>query len=743
MSITVSTIDTPLTPKTSNSISAPSSTPSTPVIDNTGSQDQDTEITSGKNAEKNVNKPSNIAGVNERAPLHEIDFNTPVRKTPARKASVRKAPVGKDCVTSKPRKKHPVKKQNLNDQSNMNKISDIHSAAEPLRKGLTNNAAIIVDESKASEPQTQNQISVKRFGRICSEIYMNRSEFIKKHPELHPRQLTILLAKTWKSMSKAEKRPYYKMVQEKEEKYKKEMQEYEDAVKLVKLNEEQDAPYDIDPFPQYPDFQSMLNAPLSFGPFESISEESFNGDDQKVNGSPSVLVKYEPLNEPSFDANDSAPSTPSLPQYFPSNPTHTYVDRVQQMPSIFQQPYKQFRAESQYTPPIKSEFTFVQNNNNLEVPNLAIRQHISEHMQQLVPQVNNNNLKVPNLAMQQQISDHMKHPVPRVNQDNNNLKVPNLPMQQQIPEHIRQPIPRVNKNINLEVTNPLVNQNNNHLNVPNLVMKQQIPEHMRQPVPLVNQNMVQRSHQIIKQSHQTPLIQNSRLPNNTPQNVVAQEMPQNNNYQQQPHHVMPNYSTIWQRHETIAQKMPSQQECLQTPSQRTLQQIQAPQQMRYSQQISTNPNMISLPQTPNISHAQISRQMNNGLSFQSLNQQQQVERQLRSMQQQMPYQTWRPMLMYSQDMSGKASQQTIMSYNTSGQIIPLPMPQQIPQNMQQRLWQTIPNQMNNQFSSYESTQQFQQQNRSMLYSPLNNQQLMSNQINNSMRPQIQPNPQMK
>ncbi|CAG8806291.1 23066_t:CDS:2, partial [Cetraspora pellucida] len=219
MSITVSTIDTPLTPKTSNSISAPSSAPSTPVIDNTGSQDQDTTITSGKNAEKNVNKPSNIAGVNERAPLHEIIFNTPVRKT--------KAPVRKDCVTSKPRKKHPVKKQNLNDQSNMNKISDIHSAAEPLRKDLTNNAPIIVDGSKTSEPQTQNQISVKHLTKRKKSrrkrrsdsilpkrpanayfqfVALKRSEFNKKHPELHPRQLTVLLAKTWKSMSKAEKR---------------------------------------------------------------------------------------------------------------------------------------------------------------------------------------------------------------------------------------------------------------------------------------------------------------------------------------------------------------------------------------------------------------------------------------------------------------------------------------------------------------------------------------------------------
>ncbi|CAG8798312.1 21627_t:CDS:2, partial [Gigaspora margarita] len=43
-------------------------------------------------------------------------------------------------------------------------------------------------------------------------------------------------------------------------------------------NEEQDALYDIDPFPQYPNFQSMLNALLFLNPFELISHEFLDDD---------------------------------------------------------------------------------------------------------------------------------------------------------------------------------------------------------------------------------------------------------------------------------------------------------------------------------------------------------------------------------------------------------------------------------------------------------------------------------
>ncbi|CAG8766074.1 11889_t:CDS:2, partial [Dentiscutata heterogama] len=102
-------------------------------------------------------------------------------------------------------------------------------------------------------------------------------------------------------------------------------------------SEDQDAPYDIDPFPQYPDFQSMLNAPLSFGPFESISQESLDNNfhDQKVNANQhaansSVSVKYEPLSPTLPDVNNNISNTLSQPQCSPSNPIHTYVDRVQQ-----------------------------------------------------------------------------------------------------------------------------------------------------------------------------------------------------------------------------------------------------------------------------------------------------------------------------------------------------------------------------------------------------------------------------
>ncbi|CAG8722468.1 26899_t:CDS:2 [Racocetra persica] len=663
MSIAVSNIDTPLTPKTSNSISAPSSTPSTPVIDNTGSQDQGTEITSGKNVVQNVNKSSNIVGVKERTPLHEINFNSPVRK---------------DRTTRRPRKKHPVKNQNPsnNDQSNINKISGIHPAAEPLRKDLTNDAPIIIDGSETSEPQTQMQISVKRKSKQFEDdddekestkrkksarrnkndknlpkrpanayfqfLALRRAEFTKQYPELSAQDVTVFLAKIWKSMSKAEKKPYVKIAHEQKEKYKKAKQEYDGMDKLEKLNEEQDAPYDIDPFPQYPDFQSMLNAPLSFGPFEPISEASFDGDfhDQKVNDNPSVLVKYEPRSPTLLYVNNNAPSTPSQPQYFPStpsqpryfpsnsstpsqpqcfpsnsstpsqpqcfpsnsstpsqpqcfpsNPIHTYVDRIQQ---ISQQTYKQFQVESQYVPPIKSEFVSVQNNNN---------------------------------PSQQECLQTQSTPI--------------QPAMQQI----------------------------------------QVPRQMRYPQQLsTNPNMIS--------IPQTPNMLHAQISRQTNPNMIS--IPQT-----------PNMS-----HAQISRQK--------------------------------NPNMLSMPQTPNMSHAQIPRQTNNGSSLQSLNQQQQTEKQLRSMQQ-MPYQTWQPTLVYSPDMSGQASQQMMM-----GQIMPQQMPQQIPQNMRQRLWQTIPNQTNNQFSSYRSTQQFawQQQNRSM-YNPLNNQQHVLSPIDNHMRPQIQTNPQMR
>ncbi|CAG8587304.1 16054_t:CDS:1, partial [Dentiscutata heterogama] len=283
-------------------------------------------------------------------------------------------------------------------------------------------------------------------------------------------------------------------------------------------------------------------------------------------------------------------------------------------------------------------------------------------------------------------------------------------------------------------------QNNNNSN---LAMQQQIPEHIRQSIPRVNQNMVQRPHQINSQSQQTSLMPNSLLSHSMSQNVMTQEMSQNINRQRQPQHVMPNFSQIWQEQETIAQNMPQQQELLQpqnASSQLTSQQIQIPQQMRYSQQISNVPP----PQTPNILHAQIPRQINNGLAMQSLNQQQQMEKQLRPAQQQMPYQTWQPVLMYSQDVNRKASQQMLMSCNMPRQFIPQPMPQQNPQRMMQRPWQTIPSQTNNQFLSYEPTQQFawQQQPNVAMYNPWNNQQQMSGQIDNQMGSQIQINSQI-
>ncbi|CAG8489622.1 3133_t:CDS:2 [Dentiscutata erythropus] len=673
MSIAVSITDAPLTPKTSNNTPAPSSTPSTPVIDNIGLQDQDT--------------PGKIVDVKERTPLQELNFNNSVRK---------------DRVISKPRKKHPVKKQNSknNDQDNMNKISDNHSATEPLRKDLIDDSPIIIVESETSESQAQKKISVRRKSKrlegddgekesterkkpakrrkkdkdsprkpansYLQFAFLKRSEFVKKNPEMDKHQLDVLLGKTWKSMSKAEKKPYYRMAEEERVRYNEKMQKHNETVKLKECvnseeqdttyervnnekqnasyeranSEEQDAPYDIDPFP---DFQSMLNAPLSFGPFESISQESLDNDfhDQKVNANQhtansSVSVKYEPLSPTLPDVNNNISNTLS-------QPIHTYVDRVQQVPlngqyyssPMSQRLHKQFQSQSPYTASIKSEFVFVQNNNNS-----------------------------------------------------------NLAMQQQIPEHIRQPIPRVN----------------------------------------------QRPHQINSQSQQTSLMPNSLLSHSMSQNVMSQNI----NRQRQPQHVMPNFSQIWQEQETIAQNMPQQQECLQTQnasSQLTSQQIQIPQQMRYSQQISTIPPP---PPTPNMLHTQIPRQINNGLAMQSLNQQQQMEKQLRPAQQQMPYQTWQPVLMYSQDVSRKSSQQMLMSCNMLRQIMPQPMPQQNPQRMMRRPWQTIPSQTNNQFLSYEPTQQFawQQQPNVAMYNPWNNQQQMSGQIDNQMGSQLQINSQI-
>ncbi|CAG8808190.1 12260_t:CDS:2, partial [Gigaspora rosea] len=105
-------------------------------------------------------------------------------------------------------------------------------------------------------------------------------------------------------------------------------------------------------------------------------------------------------------------------------------------------------------------------------------------------------------------------------------------------------------------------------------------------------------------------------------------------------------------------------------SQLTLQQIQIPRQMQYFQQISTNPNMVQPLQTPNILHVQIPQQMNNGLVMQSLNQQQQMEKQ-----QIIPQQCLSRFLKYAATTS-----------------------------------QTTPSQMNNQFTSYGLTQWQQQPN---------------------------------
>ncbi|CAG8728796.1 16103_t:CDS:2 [Gigaspora margarita] len=120
--------------------------------------------------------------------------------------------------------------------------------------------------------------------------------------------------------------------------------------------------------------------------------------------------------------------------------------------------------------------------------------------------------------------------------------------------------------------------------------------------------------------------------------------------------------------------MPQQQECLQTQktsSQLTSQHIQIPQQTRYSQQISTNPNMTSPPQTPNVFHAP-----NSTTNKQWFN----------------------DAILESTAANGKAVA-TCATINAISNMAK--MPQQIPQNM---LQQTNPSQTNNQFISYGPTQ---------------------------------------
>ncbi|CAG8438974.1 296_t:CDS:10 [Scutellospora calospora] len=778
MSIAVSITDIPLTPNTLNSTPAPSSTPSTPVINNTGSQNQTID-----------NKPLKNVGVKEKFPLQEITFNNPEEKT---------------YVTRKPRKKYRVKKQSTqnNDQSNVNKkISDIDSTTGPPPLIKNHDVPKIINGSDINESQTSKRISVKRKSKQLEDDYnekesnevkksirkgkkdknlpkkpmnaylqfalLKRPEFAEKNPEISLSQVNILLGKTWNTMSKEEKKPYFQLAKEAKIKYKEEMEAYDSVKQKEKVNNEeqdapydndplfhypkqkekvnseeqdapydidplfhyskqkekvnseeqdvpydidslfyyprqkekvnsgeQNAPYDIDPFFHYPDFKSMLNSPISFGPFESFSQETLDNDfyDQIVDTNQhvpnsTVWVKCEPTSSTLLDVNTHTQSC------FSNNSVHTYVDKSQQIPNngqyhstpIFRQPHRQvstaqLQPQLQYVPPIKSEFDFVQteqDNYNLKVPSLTMPQQIpGQHMQQRIPQFN-----VTHQVFQQtpQMSNSRLS-----NSMSQNMKI--------------QPIFRNNncQQLSQKITTQQSQQQIMSQQPQQQIMSQQ-PQQIMSQQPQLQIMSQQPQQQIISQQPQQQIISQQ------PQQQIISQQPQKINAQQS-QQITTQQPNFTQGQEISTQEMPQQQVYLQTQNASNQQTSQIPQQpIRYSvqQQGSTNQNIMIAPppQTPNTLHTKIPQQMNNGvMQQQSFNQQQQMQRQLCSNTQQISYQTtWQPMSVYSQDIS---------------------------QNMIQRHWQTTPNQMNNQISSYGPTQQitWQQQPNVVMYYSWNNQQ---------------------
>ncbi|CAG8573747.1 4201_t:CDS:2 [Gigaspora rosea] len=101
-------------------------------------------------------------------------------------------------------------------------------------------------------------------------------------------------------------------------------------------------------------------------------------------------------------------------------------------------------------------------------------------------------------------------------------------------------------------------------------MQQQIPEHILQPTPRVNQNVPQQTFllpiSLSISQHVAKCGDMARAKNNCTKHATAKE-------------------------------------CLQTQN-TSSQQKQRPQKIEHYQQISTNPNMIPSPQTPNILDAQ-------------------------------------------------------------------------------------------------------------------------------------------
>ncbi|CAG8833212.1 4457_t:CDS:2, partial [Gigaspora margarita] len=121
-------------------------------------------------------------------------------------------------------------------------------------------------------------------------------------------------------------------------------------------SEEQDVLYDIDPFPQYPISNQCLM--LYYLSVHLNQSQEFLYDDFHYNQK--------------VDVNQyAAHSAPPVIQFIPILQSATIAIKYAILPdtdiSTTSQP------QSQYTLPIKSEFGFVQNDNNFKVPNLAMQ----------------------------------------------------------------------------------------------------------------------------------------------------------------------------------------------------------------------------------------------------------------------------------------------------------------------------------------------------------------------------------
>ncbi|CAG8497865.1 6026_t:CDS:2 [Acaulospora colombiana] len=110
-------------------------------------------------------------------------------------------------------------------------------------------------------------------------LTIKRREYMKDNPSMNYIEINKLLGKRWRGMSNEERKPYLQIAKDASEEYEKKLKIYNDTIKEdgapVSEVSEIDAPYEIDPVPQYPDFRSMLGSPVSFGPFGSDLDLAF------------------------------------------------------------------------------------------------------------------------------------------------------------------------------------------------------------------------------------------------------------------------------------------------------------------------------------------------------------------------------------------------------------------------------------------------------------------------------------